>query len=204
MKFKTKPDAIAKLMTSVAKGLPDSASVFAEAFNAKPEDRADFAKKMHVEEEHADKRYTEFIERLSNTFITPFDREDLYGMVDTLDNTIDLFDHSVDLLARFEFGELRDFYGRTATQILEMAGLASEAVELIKKPKKLYTVAVALNKIENSIDAAYNQELAELYDGSLDIFVAVKYKIMADNMEQIANTLESFVRTLAVAAIKET
>ena len=85
-----------------------------------------------------------------------------------------------------------------------MAKLAQTAVELIKKPKKLYATAISLNKIENTIDQRYHKELAVIFDGSTDIYIAMKYKILADCMEQVADTLESFVRTLAVAAIKET
>ncbi len=204
MKIKTRPDAIAKLMTKLAADLPEAAEIFAQALEASAAERPALAKRLNEIEEAADDRYRKFLEKIANTFITPFDREDLVSMAEVLDDIIDTFDHSVDLLVRFELDELPKPFIENAHDLVAMCNLARDGIELIKKPKKLRGIWVQLSELENNADRRYHEILTEILNGDTDIFVAMKLKVLADTLEEIANHLEGFVRALAVAAIKET
>ncbi len=204
MKIKTRPDAIAKLMTKSAAGLPEAVKVFAQAFEASPADRPALAKRLHEIEEAADEHHRDFVAKVGDTFITPFDREDLASMAQVLDDVIDMLDHAVDLLVRFEVGQLPKAFIENAHDLIEMSQLARDGVELIKKPKKLRALWLQLTEYENNMDRRYHEILTDILNGDLDVFLAIKLKILADTTERVADHLEGFVRALAVAAIKET
>lgn len=204
MKIKSRPDAIAKLMTDLVAGLPECAEIYVEALESPQDKRPLVLQKMNKAEARADKRQDEFLERVAETFITPFDREDLLSMAEVLDDTIDLLDHCVDLLVRLEIDELPKSFITCARDLHEMCVLAAGAVEVIKKPKKFRTQWHEASAVENRMDTRHNEITADLLNGKYEIFKALKLKEIADTTENAANMLDEFLRSLARAAIKET
>ena len=203
MKIKTRPDAIAKLMTGLVAGLPETARLFSEALETAQNNRPPVIARMHKAEAEADERHLEFLTKVGDTFITPFDREDLFSMAEVLEDVIDTLDHGADLLVRCELGELPKPFIVGAQDLDEMATLAAEATELIKRPKKFRSVWDDVTTIENRMDERNNEIIADLFSGRHDIFLALKLKVIAETIEDSANMLDRFVRTLARTAIKE-
>ena len=85
-----------------------------------------------------------------------------------------------------------------------MCVLAAATVDVIKKPKKFRTQWAEATAIENKLDTRHNEITAELLNGRYEIFKAMRLKAIADTTEDAANLLDSFLRSLARAAIKET
>lgn len=198
-----RPDAIAKLMTGLVAGLPESTALFVEALESSSKKRPGVLERLHKAETDADARNTVFLTKVEDSFITPFDREDLFSMAEWLEDVIDTLDHGVDLLIRTELDELPKAFLQGAHDLNEMANLSTEAVELIKKPKKFRTVWDSINDLENRMDERHNEVLADLYSGKYEVFEALKMKLIQDTIEDSANNLDRFVRTLARTAIKE-
>ena len=91
MKFR-RPDAIQKMMSEAASHLPDATMAFYSLVTANPEARPALAKKRRYWVE-ADERQVGLMRKVATTFITPYDREDIYGMFETLDDIVDSLDH---------------------------------------------------------------------------------------------------------------
>lgn len=204
MKIKTRPDAIAKLMTDLAAGLPKATALFAEALAVDSKQRTEILVSINKVEQEADDRHAAFLTRVEDTFITPFDREDLLNIAELLDDVIDALDHTVDLLVRFELDELPKGFLNCADDLNEMAELVTLAVEVIKKPKKFRSHWDDITAIENRLDTRHNEIVADLLSGDYEIFLALKLKAVADTIEDTANMMDDFVRSIARTAIKET
>ena len=204
MKIKTRPDAIAKLMSDLAAGLPKATSLFAEALAVNAKQRTEVLIAINKVEQEADDRHAAFLTRVEDTFITPFDREDLLSIAELLDDVIDALDHTVDLLVRFELDELPKNFLNCADDLNEMAELVTLAVELIKKPKKFRKHWHDITAIENRLDTRHNEIIADLLSGDYEVFKALKLKAVADTIEHTANMMDEFVRSIARTAIKET
>jgi uncharacterized protein len=204
MKIKSRPDAIAKLMTRLVEGLPEATSLFAEALESNQKNRSQIVLQLRKAEEQADERHNAFLAKVEDTFITPFDREDLLSMAEVLDDVIDNLDHAADLLTRFELEPLPKAFIAGGHDLNEMGNLAVGAVEMIKKPKKFRVRADEIALIENRMDCRYNEILADILSGKHEVFVAMKLQVIADMIEQTANMIDNFVSSLARAAIKET
>lgn len=204
MKIKTRPDAIAKLMSDLAAGLPKATSLFAEALAVNAKQRTEVLIAINKVEQEADDRHAAFLTRVEDTFITPFDREDLLSIAELLDDVIDALDHTVDLLVRFELDELPKNFLNCADDLNEMAELVTLAVELIKKPKKFRKHWDEITAIENRLDTRHNEIIADLLSGDYEVFKALKLKAVADTIEHTANMMDEFVRSIARTAIKET
>ncbi len=204
MKIKTRPDAIAKLMTDLAAGLPKATALFAEALAVDAAQRTEILVTINKVEQEADDRHAAFLTRVEDTFITPFDREDLLSIAELLDDVIDALDHTVDLLVRFELDELPKNFLNCADDLNEMAELVTVAVEVIKKPKKFRKHWDDITAIENRPDTRHNEIIADLLSGDYEVFKALKLEAIADTIEDTANMMDEFVRSIARTAIKET
>jgi predicted phosphate transport protein (TIGR00153 family) len=204
MKIKTRPDAVAQLMTGLAAGLPKATALFAEALAVDTKKRTEVLIAINNVEQQADDRHAAFLTKVEDTFITPFDREDLLSIAELLDDVIDALDHTVDLLVRFELDELPKNFINCADDLNEMAELVVEAVELIKKPKKFRKLWDDITAIENRLDTRHNEIVADLLSGDYEVFHALKLKAVADTIENTANMMDDFVRSIARTAIKET
>lgn len=204
IKIKSKPDAIGKMLGDDVEYLPAVATAFYTLVSAKPEARAELADKLHDLEEEADKSYLKVIRKVADTFITPYDREDLYEMIEAIDDVIDHLDHAAHLLVSFEMGKMPEEFVDSCKQLVGMCEQARDAVGLLKKPSKLEKVMFAINDHENALDKNYRKMLTDALQPGSDPIYAIKLRILAEELEQTATKVEKFSRTLAVAAIKET
>lgn len=199
-----RPDAIAKMMSEAASHLPDATMAFYSLVTANPAARPALAGKLSKIEEEADERYVKLIRKVSTTFITPYDREDIFGMFETLDDIVDELDHAGRLVIDFEMLELPRELIDSATELVKMSEKARDATEFIKKPNKMEKALFAINEHENHLDTSYRRLLRNALTPGSDPIEALKLKILADSVEQAATNIESFTRALSIAAIKET
>lgn len=203
MKIKSKPDAIDFLLARLVEQLPAAAQLFYDAVNSSKKKRPEILESLHQIEQAADEQQLKFLDKVGDSFITPYDREDLFAMAESCDDFIDILDHALDLIVRFKIGSLPKSFEEGAYDLQLMAEKAVEALELIKKPKKLRTTWQEISSLENAMDVRYNETLAKLYGGDYEVFEALQLKNIADAMEKAADTVDVFARTLARTSIKE-
>lgn len=203
MKIKSKPDAIDFLLAKLAEQLPAAAELFNEAVSAGKKKRPEKLEALHAIELKADEHHLKFLDKVGDSFITPFDREDLFAMAEACDDFIDTLDHALDLIVRFDIGSMPKSFEEGAYDLVLMAEKSVTAVELIKKPKKLRATWLEISDLENAMDVRYNETIAKLYSGEYEVFEALRLKNVADAMEKAADTLDVFARSLARTAIKE-
>ena len=199
-----RPDAIQKMMTEASSHLPDATTAFYTLVSANPSARPALAEKLAAIEQEADERQVKLLRKVATTFITPYDREDIFDMFECLDDTIDSLDHAGKLVVDFELQALPPEVVANAKELVGMSELARDAVEYIKKPNKLEKALFAVNEHENNIDAHYRKLLCDSMAEGADPIHALRLKTLADSVESAATQIERFTRALAITAIKET
>ncbi len=203
MTKKDKGEKVEKLLGKTVGFLPEIASVFADLVTADPADRPKFAQRLHELEAEADERYIKLVHRTADTFITPYDREDIYLMIESLDDVVDCLDQSGSLIVELPIDDLPESVVKASELLIDMSGYAAEAIDLIKKPKKLEETLLALGHAENELDVCYRATFKAGVD-SADPMYALKLLELAKEIEEAATSLEEFARALGVTAIKET
>lgn len=204
VKFKTKPDAIASMMEESVSHLPDATMAFFTLVSSNPAGRAKQLEKLSKYETDADERYIRLIRKVTDTFITPFDREDIYQMLETLDDVFDNLEHVATLVVEFELEELPQDLVNNAKLLVGMSEQVNEMLAYIKRPKKLEKALFAINEYENQLDVGHRKIICGALTPGSDPIVALKLKILTDGVEHIATRIEKFTRMLSVTAIKET
>jgi uncharacterized protein Yka (UPF0111/DUF47 family) len=191
-------------MSDLIEVLPKATKNFAAAIAADPVDRPLLQKKVHEAEQLADEQLSAFVTQVGDTFITPFDREDLLNIAERFDDAFDALDYTVDLLVQFELDNLPKQFTECAMSLNEMAELTVTAASIIKKPKKFRKIWDDVSELENRMDGLHSQLVVEILSGKYEVFRALQMKEIADHVEHTANLIDTFVFSIAATAIKET
>jgi predicted phosphate transport protein (TIGR00153 family) len=160
-----------------------------------------------VELEHATDQIThETFNKINSTFVTPFDREDIYELAGQLDDVMDHLE---------AVGTLVYLYGLTSLPALpremhdligvlhQQAELTAGAMPRLKSMKDLSDYWIEINRLENEGDRAYRMLLVRLFSGEYDALTVLKLKEVADELEAACDAFEHVAHTVETVAVKE-
>jgi len=161
------------------------------------------AKMRHIEE-RCDEVTHEIIRKLNRTFITPFDREDIYDLAHELDSVIDII-HSI--TKRMRLYKLNNIVNedliRFADLIEQSVGYLSQAIKglrNIKQAKQISEWLIEINSVENMGDQLRDEVLGKMFANSTDPMDVIKWKdifldaeAVLDQCEDVANIVEGIL-----------
>lgn len=154
--------------------------------------------------EHANDEVThEVMRRLNSTFVTPFDRQDIYQLIAELDDVVDFMEEAADLILLYELGDLPDTTREVVHVLVKAAHATAEAMPRLQGMKDLAEYWIEVNRLENEADQLYRRTVAKLFNGDTDALTAIKLKDLADKVEAAADGLEDVADTVETIALKE-
>jgi len=147
----------------------------------------------------------EIIARLHRTFVTPFDREDITALAQSLDDVMDF----IDATARAMFLYKVDRPGKRARELADI--IIQATVELEKavldlrhraKLKQILERCVELNRLENAADVVFRAAMAELFEDSTDMAHVIKWREIYEHMESATDRCEDVANVIEGVALK--
>ncbi|MDP9821731.1 DUF47 domain-containing protein [Nocardioides massiliensis] len=190
------------LFTTSAKHLVEGASLLAEVL-ADGADRHEIAERMRRAEHAADETTHDIVKRVNSTFVTPFDREDIYSLASSLDDVMDFMEEAIDLMVLYEVGDLPSELAEQVEVLQRCADLTAESMPRLKTMSDLEEYWIEVNRLENTGDKAYRRILAKLFSGSYDALEVLKLKDIVDALESAADAFETVANTIEQIAVKE-
>src|ERR1044072_1671354 len=178
-------------------------AVLREFVAAPAEARAELATRMHDAEHAGDDATHAIIEQLDRSFVTPFDREDIYRLAVRLDDVIDFIDGAVALATLYKLDELPDGVLAQVDVLDEMARLTESAMPRLATLQDLTNYWVKINELENDADRVYRRLLSFLFSGELDTLTVMKLKEIIDQLESAADAFEHVADVVHTIAVKE-
>ena len=106
LRFRPVDTTFYDLFTESARHLVDGRRPCSPRCSARRNDREDIAKRMRDAEHAADETTHAIVRRVNTTFVTPFDREDIYSLASGLDDVMDFMEEAVDLILLYEVVKL--------------------------------------------------------------------------------------------------
>ncbi|SHN45675.1 DUF47 domain-containing protein [Cryptosporangium aurantiacum] len=157
--------------------------------------------------EHANDEVThELLRKLNSTFVTPFDREDIYRLGSLLDDVMDHMEGAGNLVYLYGLSQLPNL-PREMHELIETlsraAQLTASAMPRLQSLKDLESYWIEANRIENEGDHAYRMLLVRLFSGEYDALTVMKLKEVADELEAAADAFEHVANTVETIAVKE-
>jgi predicted phosphate transport protein (TIGR00153 family) len=156
------------------------------------------------EREHAGDAVTHRIMRQLNTsFVTPFDREDIYRLASALDDVIDAVEAAADFIVLADVGKLPPLMMEQIQLLQRSANETAEAMGRLKTLRDLEPYWIEVNRLENEADRVYRKLLSKLFSGDYDALTMVKLREVADGFEDAADALEHVAHAVESIAVKE-
>lgn len=193
-----------ELLTRSASNLVVGASLLSELLGADQDQRADIATRMRDAEHAGDEATHEIMRALNTTFVTPFDREDIYRLASNLDDVMDAMEAAVDLVSLYKIEELPVHLSEQVEVLQRAAEITAEAMPRLRTMKDLPDYWIEINRLENIGDQVYRRALAHLFnDGKYDAMTVMKLKEVVDELESAADGFEHVAHTVETIAVKE-
>jgi predicted phosphate transport protein (TIGR00153 family) len=190
------------LFTESAQHLVVGAGLLAEML-AEGADRDDVATRMRAAEHAADETTHSIVRRVNSTFITPFDREDIYALASGLDDIMDMMDEAVDLVLLYEVKEFPSGLLAQVEVLQQCAELTSAAMPRLRSMKDLEEFWIEINRLENSGDKTFRRLLAKLFSGDFKALEVLKLKDIVESLEGAIDAFEKIANTIEQIAVKE-
>jgi predicted phosphate transport protein (TIGR00153 family) len=193
-------DAYFTLFTEIAGKIEEASALLMEMLAADGSDLVSFTKRIKDVEHACDSLTHEITTKLNKSFITPFDREDIYTLAVALDDICDYIDAGARAIAMYDIREYSAEAKQLARIIRDMGIQIKKAVSILAKPTGINQHFVEIHRLENEADDVYFQAIGHLFKEATDPILVIKlkelYEILenaTDRAESVANIIESIV-----------
>lgn len=162
---------------------------------------------MHVYENSADMKKHEMNEMLAKAFVTPVDREDLDMLSQQLDTVLDLLEEVLQKLYIFNIKAIEPAAIEYAKHLVKACDLLCEIMaefENFKKSKRLHSLIVAENDVEEECDRLYLSTVHELTKKSTDVLLALSWYKIFDCFEACSDACEHVSECVGSIVMKNT
>ena len=153
--------------------------------------------------EHLGDRLTHDIVLLLNkTFVTPFDRDDMYRLAGALDDICDHIDEAADNLGSYGVDRVPEKAREQASVILRASTKLDEAVRRLEGFKDSSDQLAELRALEDEGDALERDAVAELFRSTDDAKTIIRWKDIHERLEEAVDALENAADVLEAIVVK--
>jgi predicted phosphate transport protein (TIGR00153 family) len=148
------------------------------------------AEKLRLREKEADEVRRILIDELNRTFVTPFDREDIFALSRAIDDVLDYADTTVDEMEVLKVTPT-SYMIRIAQLLRDAAYEIWLAVQRLKKhPAVAIDHAQRAKALENRVEAVYREAVADLFSGPEDVHHIVEMLKMREVYRHLSNAAD--------------
>lgn len=150
----------------------------------------DTAERMTLREKEADEVRRILIDELNRTFVTPFDREDIFALSRAIDDVLDYADSTVDEMEVLEVTPTT-YMQRIASLLRDAAYEILLAVQRLNKhPAVAIDHAQRAKALENRVESVYREAIADLFSGPEDVHHIVEMLKMREVYRHLSNAAD--------------
>ena len=202
LRFRPVDTTFYDLFTESAQHLVTGAGLLAEMLSDGM-DREDVARRMREAEHQADETTHAIVRRVNSTFVTPFDREDIYALASGLDDVMDMMDEVVDQILLYEVKVLPAELSDQVEVIQRCAEITAAAMPQLQSMSSLDEYWIEINRLENAGDKNHRRTLANLFSGEFKAMEVLKLKDIVESLEGAIDAFEKVANTVEQIAVKE-
>jgi predicted phosphate transport protein (TIGR00153 family) len=197
-------DSYFDLLAVLAQHLVTGANLLAEMLGApdRPSRKA-VAKQLAAAEHDADDATHQIMRKLNQTFVTPFDRDDIYQLASALDDCMDHMEEASDMVVLYRVDVLPPRVADQVQVLQRAAELTADAMPRLRSMDSLSEYWVEVNRLENQADKAHRKLLAQLFDDVVDPVELMKLKEIVETLELAADSFERVANIVETIALKE-
>jgi len=185
-----------------AQNLVAATDLMAEFVNVSS-NRDKLAKQLRDLEHAGDAVTHRVIHELNSTFVTPFDREDIYQLATLLDDVIDSMEAAADFTVLTGLDALPPEMSQQVDLLQRAARCTVDAMGRLQSMTDMPAYWIEVNRLENEADQVYRRLLSRLFSGSYEALTVLTLKQVADDLEEAADAFEHVANVVETIAVKE-
>jgi predicted phosphate transport protein (TIGR00153 family) len=165
-------------------------------------DSGELSKQIFDAEQEGDRITHAIIKRLNSTFVTPIDREDIYGLATQMDDIVDYTEEAADFLGLYKI-EAPMSQAQDLTKVLVAAcEQLAAGLEHLRDFKDLDKYWIEIHRLENDGDRISRNAVASLFSNGIDPMVVIRWKDMFAVLENAIDATETAAQILEGIVIK--
>jgi predicted phosphate transport protein (TIGR00153 family) len=153
-------------------------------------------------EQEGDRITHDIIQRLNQTFVTPFDREDIIALASGLDDIVDFIEEVADFLVLYRIEAPMEQAQAMARVLHEATRAIAAAIPRLRTLKDIHHYTVEVNRLENEGDRMLRSALASLFERGIDPMMVIRWKDIFERLEDAIDSTETAVNILESIVIK--
>jgi len=159
-------------------------------------------KQLQEIEHRADDITHAIITKLNQTFITPFDREDIHRLASSLDVVLDFVNAAAVRLTLYRIFDPPPAASELAGLIVQQSEELAIGVSLLQNNQNVLEHCVEVNRLENEADRVSRKAIAELFEHEKDPIQLIKLKELYEVLENATDKAEDAANVLEAVALK--
>jgi predicted phosphate transport protein (TIGR00153 family) len=167
-------------------------------------DNSELAREVVVCEQEGDRITHDIIQRLNQTFVTPIDREDIYGLASGLDDIVDWIEEVADFFALYRIEAPMEQAVQQAKILNLSCQQVAGAIPRLRTFDDIHHFTVEINRYENEGDRVVREALANLFQAGIDPMLVIRWKDIFERLEDAIDATERVANILEGITIKNT
>ena len=173
-----------------------------ELLDRYPDEADDLVREVKELEHEGDRLTHELVDLLNRTFVTPFDRDDMYRLAGALDDICDYVDEAAGRVVSYGVAEIREQARGQAQVIGRAAGKLSEAVGGLEGFKESRRELIELRELEDEGDRLVHDAVSSLFKGDADPLTVIRWKDIHEALEEAVDACEKAADVLEAILVK--
>jgi hypothetical protein len=190
-----------ELLTHAADNLVEVSGLLVELFAGFPASLPT-AEQIHEREGIGDELTHRLVQLLDSSFVVPYDREDLHALSGRLDDVCDHIDEVAGQIVVYGVRHVPPTAVAQAEVVREACVALQQAVARMDDPASAAEPLVEVHRLENAGDRLLREAIAELFAGSQDALVVIRWKDIHEQLESAVDACESAAHVLERAFLK--
>lgn len=190
-----------QMFAEVSSNLTQGARLLHEVLK-NPANMAERIDRLQEIEHSGDEMTHAIFTKLNQTFITPFDREDIHTLASSLDDVLDFVNSAGTRLAMYKITNPPPAAAELAGFIVQQTEELARAVAILESNQKVIPFCVEINRLENEADRVSRKAIAELFEHENDPIQLIKLKELYEVLESATDRAEDVANVLETVALK--
>jgi uncharacterized protein len=182
-RFLPKQNKFFDILIEMAVNMQESAKLLKEMFE-KHDSYSEYSSRIHILENKCDELTHNVISELNDTFITPIDREDIYALVNSLDDIVDSIDTIGSRATIYKLKTQVPFSIQLCEILVLQANVIADVIKQIQDPKLTTEKIVQVKHLETEGDIMFRDALEHLFEHEKDAINLIKEKELIENIER--------------------
>jgi predicted phosphate transport protein (TIGR00153 family) len=202
MRFLPKEEKFFAQFNNQTRAIAQAAAILAEGVTQGNSELKLMAPRIEQLEEEADEILHEVFTRLNETFITPFDPEDIHSLCSHLDDVMDGLEDIAHRIVSYRIDPIPQPVQEVCQLIQACSVELSKAVEALENMPNIHGHCIEINRIEGQIDTVVRQAIVDLFDNETNPVQVIKLKEIYDYLENTADACEDVADVLQAIVVK--